>query len=78
MKKLNAILSRVFGIKESEVNDKTSPGNVESWDSFNGLMLVSELEKEFKVNFTMEEIVSVKCVKDIKDSLKRHGVELIE
>lgn len=78
MKKLNAILSRVFGIKESEINDKTSPGNVESWDSFNGLMLVSELEKEFKVNFTMEEIVSVKCVKDIKDSLKRHGVELIE
>ena len=78
MKKLNAILSSVLGIKESEINDKTSPSNVDSWDSFNGLMLVSELEKEFRIKFTMDEIVSVKCVKDIKNSLKKHGVEIDE
>ena len=78
MKRLNEILSRVLGIKENEINDKTSPGSVDSWDSFNGLMLVSELEKEFKVKFTMDEIVAVKCVKDIKDSLKKHGVNLNE
>lgn len=72
------ILSKVLGIKEAEVTDKTSPDNVETWDSFNALMLVSELENEFKVKFTMDEIVSVKCVKDIKESLKRHGVELNE
>lgn len=76
MKRLNEILSRVLGIKENEINDKTSPGSVDSWDSFNGLMLVSELEKEFNVKFTMDEIVAVKCVKDIKDSLKKHGVKL--
>ena len=78
MKKLNTILSRVLGIKENEINDKTSPSNVDAWDSFNGLMMVSELEKEFKVKFTMDEIVSVKCVKDIKNSLKKHGVEIDE
>ncbi len=75
MKKLNAILSSVLGIKESEINDKTSPSNVDAWDSFNGLMLVSELEKEFKVKFTMDEVVSVK---DIKNSLKKHGVGIDE
>ena len=78
MKRLNAILSRVLGIKESEINDKTSPSNVDSWDSFNGIMMVSELEKEFKVKFTIKEAASVKCVKDIKDSLKKHGVKLNE
>jgi len=76
MKRLNKILSRLFNIEVNTINDQTSPENVESWDSFNGLMLVSELENEFKVRFTMDEVTSVKCVKDIKESLKRHGVVL--
>lgn len=78
MKKLKAILSKVFGIEENKITDDTSPNNVETWDSFNGLMLVSELEREFNVKFTMEEVTSVKCVKDIKEVLKKHGVELYE
>ncbi|MBI3034743.1 acyl carrier protein [Candidatus Woesearchaeota archaeon] len=76
MKRLNAILSKVLGIEPDLITDKTSPDNVESWDSFNGLMLVSELEKGFNVKFTMEEVVSVKNVKDIKESLRKHGVKL--
>ena len=74
MKRLNAILSKVLEIEEDSISDKTAPENVETWDSFNGLMLVSELEKTFNVKFTMEEVTAVKCVKDIKDALKRHGV----
>ena len=78
MKRLKAILSKVLEIDKNEITDKTSPDTVETWDSFNGLMLVSELEKEFNVKFTMEEVTSVKCVKDIKDALKKHGVKLEE
>ena len=74
VKRLNAILSKVLEIEEDSISDKTAPENVETWDSFNGLMLVSELEKTFNVKFTMEEVTAVKCVKDIKDALKRHGV----
>ena len=76
MKKLNSILSRVLEINEYSINDETSPENVDKWDSFNGLVLVSELEKEFNVKFTMEEVISVKCVRDIKEALKKHGVEV--
>ena len=78
MKRLKAILSKVFGIDENSITDQTSPDNLETWDSFNGLMLVSELEKEFNVKFTMEEVTSVKNVLDIKKSLKKHGIELRE
>lgn len=74
MKKLNAILSKVLGIEENEINNETSPDSVDSWDSFNGLILVSELENNFNVKFTMEEITSVKCVGDIKKALKKRGV----
>lgn len=78
MKKLKAILSKVLEIDENQITDETSPDNVETWDSFNGLILVSELENKFNVQFTMDEVTSVKCVRDIKESLKKHGVNLDE
>lgn len=78
MKRLKAILSKVLDISKDVITDGTSPKNVDSWDSFNGLLLVSELEKEFNVKFTMDEVISVKCVADIKNALKKHGINLYE
>lgn len=76
MERLNTILSKVLGINKNAIADSASPDNVETWDSFNGLLLVSELEKTFRVKFSIDEVTSVKCVKDIKESLKKHGVQL--
>lgn len=76
MDRLKNLLSKVLGIDPKSITDETSPANVESWDSFNGLVLVSELEKQFKVKFTIDEVTSVKNVGDIKKALKKHGVEL--
>tara|TARA_Y100000590_G_scaffold435818_1_gene555704 strand:- start:19387 stop:19617 length:231 start_codon:yes stop_codon:yes gene_type:complete len=71
---VNVVVAKVFSIPESEVNDKSSPENIESWDSFNGLILVDELETHFKVKFTISEITDVKNVADIKRHLKNHNV----
>ncbi len=76
MEKLKEVLAKVLEINEDTITEDTSPDNVENWDSFNGLMLVSELEDSFDVKFTMDEIVSVKSVGDIKKALIKHGVEL--
>jgi len=76
MKRLKAILSKVLEIDENEITDETSPDTVETWDSFNGLMLVSELENNFNVRFTIHEVTIMKSVKDIKDILKKHGIIL--
>ena len=78
MKRLKTILSDVLEISVDDITGETSPETVESWDSFNGLMLVSELEARFNVKFTMDEVTSVKCVNDIKNSLVSHGIELKE
>lgn len=78
MKRLKSLLSKILEIDESKITNETSPANVSTWDSFNGLMIASELEREFNVKFTMEEVTSAKNVKDIKESLKRHGIKLIE
>ena len=71
---VNVIIAKVFSIPESEVNDKSGPENIESWDSFNGLILVDELENHFKIKFSISEITDVKTVADIKQHLKNHNV----
>lgn len=76
MKRLKNVLSAVLGIDEIGITDDTSPDNTDTWDSFSALVLVSELEKTFNVSFSMEEVTAVKCVRDIKESLQRHGVKL--
>ena len=71
---VNIIIAKVFSIPESEVNDQSGPENIESWDSFNGLILVDELENYFKIKFSISEITDVKTVADIKQHLKNHNV----
>ena len=75
-KKLYDIISKVFSVPISEINDESSPETIESWDSFNGLILVDELENNFNVKFSISEIIDVKSVKDIKKHLKNHGVDM--
>ena len=77
-KKLYDIISKVFSVQISEINDESSPETIESWDSFNGLILVDELESNFNIKFSVSEIIDVKNVKDIKRYLNNHGVDLNE
>ena len=75
---LYKIITRVFSISESEISDESGPKTIESWDSFNGLVLVDELENHFNVKFTISEIVDVKNIADIKRHLKNHNADLDE
>ena len=76
--KVYSIISKVFSVSESEVNEESGQENIESWDSFNGLVLVDELENYFNIKFTISEITDVKTVEDIKRHLKNHNVNLDE
>ena len=74
--KLYSLIARVMGVPISQITDQSGPETIESWDSFNGLVLVDELESEFKVKFTFDETLDVKTVSDIKRHLQNHGVAL--
>jgi len=75
-KKLYEIISKVMSVPVTEINDKTGPENIESWDSFNGLLLIDELEENFDIKFSLEEATNVITVEDIKRHLKNHGITL--
>jgi len=76
--KLYSIISKVMDVPESEINDQSSPENIESWDSFHGLVLVDELEDNFNIKFTIEEVSDVQNVGDIKRHIKNHNIDLDE
>ena len=73
-----AIVAKVFSMSENDINDESGPENIESWDSFNGLILVDELENNFNIKFSISEITDVKTVADIKRHLKNHDVSINE
>lgn len=76
MKTVEEVLAQVLGVDPKSISNSTKPEDIENWDSFNGLILITELEKNFNVQFSLGEIVEVKKVGDIKKILKHHGVSV--
>jgi len=76
--KLYSIISKVMDVPESEINDQSSPENIESWDSLSLYMLIDDIETEFNVKFILEEILEIKNVGDFKKQLKKYGVDINE
>ena len=73
--KLYQIISKVFNVESSKINDETSPENLEEWDSFNFYVLLDELENEFNIKFDLDETLEIKKVEDFKEIFKKHGID---
>ena len=76
--KVFSVVSKVFSISLDKITDESNPETIDSWDSFNGLILVDELENTFNVKFSITEITDVKTISDIKRHLKNHGINIDE
>ena len=74
VEKLYEIIAKIMDVPASEINDESSPETIESWDSFNSLLLADELESEFNISFSLEEMSDTHNISDIKRHLKKHGV----
>jgi len=73
--KLYEIVSKVFDIPISEINDESGEENIEVWDSFNVYVLLDEIEAMFNVTFNLDEIIELKKVGDFRKMLQKHGVK---
>jgi len=73
-KKLYEIISRVMKIDISSISDELGPKTIENWTSFNGYVLLNELETGFNVKFTIDEAMDVTTIADIKKHLKNKGI----
>ena len=65
-KTLFEIVSRVMNIPIEKISDSSGPDSIPEWDSFNMFVLLAEIEKEFGVNFSLEETLKIKTVGDFR------------
>ena len=74
--KLYKIISKVMNVNLENICDESNPSTISNWTSFNGYVLLYELETNFDVKFSIDEAMDVKNVADIKRHLQNHGVDL--
>lgn len=60
--RLTAVFRDVFDDESITLSDNTTADDIEAWDSLEHITLISAVEKEFKMRFTMKEVSGMKNV----------------
>ena len=69
--KLFDVMSNIFGCDTSELNMESIPSSVSGWDSMAHVLLVGEIERNFGISFTANELAKMGSVKDIVEILEQ-------
>ena len=56
------IFRDIFDEEELVINGETNSENIEEWDSLNHISLISAIEKQFKIKFSLDEFQEIKDV----------------
>lgn len=65
--RLNTIFRDVFDDEDIVVTDETTSDDIEDWDSLEHINLVSAVEQEFGIKFSMGQVVTMKNVGEMVD-----------
>ena len=72
LKKITEIARDIFDNDEVELTEATTAADVEEWDSLSHLSLVSDIEDEFGIRFTLAEVSGSKNVGELIDAIVKH------
>ena len=78
MDALKNIFSSVLGISKDKITPELAPSNTPSWDSLNAIVLITEIEKAFKVRFSYDEAMSVKNFREVVALVKSKAQDFHE
>lgn len=60
--RLNEVFQDVFDDDSLTVNPNTTAADIEDWDSLSHITLMAAVEDEFRMKFSMKEVVEMKNV----------------
>lgn len=69
LKKINDILKDIFDDNTIVITCETTANDIPEWDSLNHINIISTIENEFDVEFSMEEVINFKNVGDIVERI---------
>lgn len=73
MKDFVALVAEHFKIPADTVRDTLTSKDIPQWDSMNYLLFIAELEKEYGVSFTMDEVLTADSLGTIRTHLRSKG-----
>lgn len=73
---INTIVADILSLDEDEVNGELTPENAEYWDSMAHLTLVTAIEEECGIKFTMDEVQSIESVNDMYEIVRKKHTEI--
>lgn len=62
IERLNEVFQDVFDDEDIVVDEETTADDIEDWDSIEHINLISAVESEFGIRFTMGEVSGMKNV----------------
>jgi acyl carrier protein len=65
LQRLNEIFRDLFDLPDLQLNYGMSADDIDEWDSANHVMLVVEVERQFKIKFRTAEVEEMKNVGDL-------------
>ena len=73
LSKINEIFRRAFIDDSLIIKEETSAADVNGWDSLMQITLITTIEKEFKVQFSLDDVLKLKNVGDMLDLIQREA-----
>ena len=73
IKRLNEVFRDVFDDDSIVISERTTADDIEDWDSIEHINLISAVEREFKIRFTMGEVSGMKDVGEMIDIISQRA-----
>ncbi|MCG6939235.1 MAG: acyl carrier protein [Gammaproteobacteria bacterium] len=71
--KLTELVAEIFFLDENEVKPELTADDVALWDSLNHLRLITAIEVEFGVKFSMSEIQSIDSISKLNELVEQNA-----
>ena len=71
IEKIKPIFKDIFDDESLNINKNSNSDNVDGWDSLNHILLVVEIEKKLKIEFSAGEIASYKNVGEMCEAISK-------
>ena len=66
------LLSGIFEVvlnQPVQLTDKMTPDDIDNWDSLTNMTIISEIESQWGIKFKLRDIIRMKTVGDIIDTI---------
>lgn len=69
---LQVIVAQLMEVPLEKVTIASVKSDYEKWDSLNQLNLIMEIEHQFNISLSIEEITKISSIQDIVNLLNKH------